>query len=286
MHWRYVPFGARHELRLVTRGVYAQELAVAKAAASAAATAIEDLGPSRVRPKHDGSPVTAADLAANQAIVDLISRHFPQDALLSEESADGPQRLDRPRVWIVDPLDGTRDFIENTGQFSVHVALAVHGQPQVAVVIEPAAGRMSWAVREEGAFMSERGMPPLPLRVSSQANAAASRVGTSRFAITDSLRAFLAEPPALQKVSMGASTKLMALARGELEACVWLSGAEKEWDTCAPGLIVCEAGGRITDVLGDAFVYNQADVVHRSGILASNTLVHQDLLQRARRFFP
>ncbi len=284
MRRRNLPFGARHELQLVTVS-YAEELAVAKAAASSAAAAIEDLGPCRVRPKEDGSPITAADLAANQAIIDLISRHFPQDALLSEESVDGPQRLDRARVWIIDPLDGTRDFVGNTGQFSVHVALAVQGQPQVAVVIEPAAGRMSWAVRAQGAYMSERGMAPLPLRVSSQASAAGSRVGTSRFAMTDNLRAFLAEPPALQKVSMGASTKLMALARGELEACVWLSAVEKEWDTCAPGLIVSEAGGQITDVLGNTFVYNQADVVHRRGIVASNTLVHQAMLTRAQRFF-
>lgn len=259
---------------------------MARAAAEAAAAIIEELGPRHVVAKSDGSPVTAADVAANEAIVQRLARHFPRDGLLSEESADGDSRLTNPRVWIIDPLDGTRDFVEGTGQFAVHVALAVQGAARLGVVLEPAARRMSWAVSGHGAFMSERGGPAVPLRVSDRDDAAGLRVGTSRFAINAPLRAFLDETPALRPVTMGASTKMMALARGELDACVWLSAKEKQWDTCAPEVIVNEAGGLLTDVEGHRFVYNGPDVVHRRGIVASNGVAHAWLLARARRHWP
>ncbi|MCG5052099.1 MAG: 3'(2'),5'-bisphosphate nucleotidase CysQ [Myxococcales bacterium] len=262
------------------------ELAMAQAAALAAGAAIEAVGPTQQVNKSDGSPVTAADLAANQALIETLRGHFPHDGWLSEESVDGPERLGCERVWVVDPLDGTRDFVARTGEFSVHVALVIDGQAQVAAVLEPSAGRLSWAVAGEGAFMSERRGPTRRLRVSEQNRLAAFRIGTSRFAANAALHSFLADSPPLARTGMGASTKMMALARGELDACVWLSSAEKEWDTCAPALIVTEAGGCVTDADGRAFTYNRPDVRHGRGILASNGLCHGLLRQRAQRAFP
>lgn len=262
------------------------ELAVAREACKAAAAAIEHLGPQGTIPKPDGSPVTAADMRANEIILAALAARFPDDGVLSEESADTQDRLQKARVWIVDPLDGTRDFVHGTGQYAVHVALAIAGEATLGVVAEPAAGRLSWAVRGQGAFVEEGQQAPRRLLAAHAAAAGTWRVGTTRYAMSAAVQSFLDEEPKLTRVPMGASTKMMALARGELEACVWLSGAEKEWDTCAPEVIVKEAGGCVTDAFGQPFIYNKRDVVHHRGILASHADVHPALVARAARFFP
>ncbi|MDX2024645.1 MAG: 3'(2'),5'-bisphosphate nucleotidase CysQ [Deltaproteobacteria bacterium] len=265
---------------------FSEELAVAREACEAAAALIRQIGPDHIVAKPDGSPVTAADLRANEIILATLARSFPDDGVLSEESTDSQARLQKPRVWIVDPLDGTRDFVHGTGQYAVHVGLAVQGKATLGVVAEPAACRVSWAVRGQGAFVSESGERPQRLAVSKMATFSDFRIGTTRYAMSPAVQAFLSAEPPLAGIPMGASTKLMALARAELEACVWLSAAEKEWDTCAPEVIVEEAGGCLTDALGHPFVYNKRDVVHRLGIVASHGLDHVSLLARAARFFP
>jgi len=283
----HLPVGPVRQLYAVNNdAAFKGELALALEAALAAAKIIASLGPEEVVTKADGSPVTAADLQANRAIVQLIEHHFPDDGLLSEETTDTGRRLHCQRVWIIDPLDGTRDFVQQTGQYAVHVGLAVNGRATLGVVAEPAANRVSWAVRGTGAFMQEQSGPIVRLAVANESNLAAFRVGTTRLAMSANVQEFIDAGPPLQRVPMGASTKVMALARGELHAAVWLSAAEKEWDTCAPEVILEEAGGIVTDVMGTRFVYNKTDVVHHNGIVASNGRTHAALLQRARRFFP
>src|SRR5215471_436617 len=100
-----------------------------------------------VQTKPDRSPVTAADLEANAVIVDGLRAAFPGDAVLSEESADDGARLGNRRVWIVDPLDGTRDFVARTGDFCVHVGLAVGGEAVLGVVYRPTTGALYHARR-------------------------------------------------------------------------------------------------------------------------------------------
>lgn len=265
---------------------FAEELAFARAVAAEASAIILTTGPEAVLTKSDGSPVTAADMAANEAIESAIRERFPQDGMLSEESFDNLERLQNERVWIIDPLDGTRDFVQRTGQYAVHIGLAVRGRATLGVVAEPAADRTSWAVLGQGAFVQERQGPARRLAVSEEKNLAAFRVGVSRLALSPNVQEFLCAQPPLHAVPMGASTKLMALVRGELHACVWLGAAEKEWDTCAPDVIIAEAGGRITDGLGNPFVYNKTNVVHSNGIVASNGRRHAALLQRAEQFLP
>ena len=265
---------------------FAEELAFARTVAAEASAIILTTGPAAVLTKTDGSPVTSADMAANEIIESAIRARFPQDGVLSEESLDNLKRLKNDRVWIIDPLDGTRDFVQKTAQYAVHIGLAVRGRATLGVVAEPAANRMSWAVLGQGAFVEEGRGPARRLAVSDEKNLAAFRIGVSRLALSPNVQKFLCAEPPLQAVAMGASTKLMALVRGELHACVWLGAAEKEWDTCAPDVIVHEAGGRITDVLGHPFVYNKTNVAHSHGIVASNGPMHAALLKRAGHFFP
>jgi len=260
---------------------YTRELRTAVFAAREAGRIIlghYDAGGVVVETKPDHSPVTVADRQANDAIVDLLRATFPDDAILSEETPDDRVRLGRSRVWIVDPLDGTRDFVSRTGDFCVHVALAVDGIPTVGVVHQPAADATFQAVRGRGAVVDARGART-PLRVSATARPEEVRVGVSRLNLGAELRHALAASGLDRRaVSLGASVKLMAVARGALDAVVSFTTAEREWDTCAPEVIVREAGGSYTDLDGGALTYNQPDTTRPRGTLVSNGACHAGLL--------
>ena len=269
---------------------FSSELAVAQLAARRAGAVI--LGHYRVRPadapaanfdlKADGSPVSRADLEANAAILETLRENFAGDAVLSEESPDDDARLGHERVWIVDPLDGTRGFLAGTDDFAVHVALAIKGEPTVSVVYQPVGDRLYWAVAGAGAFListgEERGRR---LHCSDLGALSQQRIGISRHNAPASLLAWLdAAGLRAHAVQLGASQKYAALAEGTLEAVVTVTGSEKEWDTCAPELLVREAGGTVTDGDGKRLRYNQpAGQIHRPrGILASNGRCHDELL--------
>lgn len=260
---------------------YTRELQLAVVAAREAGRII--LGHYRaggvaVETKPDDSPVTVADRQANDAIVALLRATFPDDAVLSEETPDDQARLGCSRVWIVDPLDGTRDFVARTDDFCVHVALAVGGIPTVGVVHQPVADATFQAVRGQGAVVDAAGTRT-PLRVSATATAAEVRVGVSRLNISAELRHALASTGlARRAIPTGASVKLMAVARGTLDAVVSFTAGEREWDTCAPEVIVREAGGRYTDLDGRPLAYNQPDTARRRGTLVSNGACHAELL--------
>jgi 3'(2'), 5'-bisphosphate nucleotidase len=264
------------------------ELAAAREACLAAGAIIRryyESGPITANLKADESPLTAADLAANDAILALLADRFPADAILSEESTDDLVRLERARVWIVDPLDGTRDFVARTGDFAVHVGLAVDGRPAVGAVYQPIGDRLFWATRGGGAFVRDRG-GERRLEVSERTAIETARVGVTRLARTDNLSRFLADTGLEARArDIGASLKMMAVAEGRCEVSICLHGREKEWDTCAPELIVTEAGGRATDVDGQVFVYNRTTVAHARGILMTNGPLHAQLAALAQPYF-
>ena len=266
---------------------YAAELAVAQEACLAAGAIIRghyQKGTIEATRKLDDSPVTGADLEANDRILGLLAARFPGDAILSEETADDPSRLERARVWIVDPLDGTRDFVARTGDFAVHVALAVDGRAVVGAVYKPVDDALYWAVAGHGAHRRDaRGSRVL--RVSGCDQLAGARVGVSRLAGGGSLARFLADTGlAAHALQVGASIKMMMLAEGSCDASVCLHGREKTWDTCAPAIIVTEAGGRVTDLDGAPFLYDQASVLHERGILMTKGYLHDRVDAQARPY--
>jgi 3'(2'),5'-bisphosphate nucleotidase len=264
---------------------YAAELAIAGRAAREAGelvAAYYERGPIAVETKADRSPVTEADRAASARIVAVLRAAFPGDWVLSEEEADDPARLGRSRVWIVDPLDGTRDFVARTGHFSVHVGLAVDGAAVVGAVYQPVTGALYAAAAGGGAWRT-RGGERTPLRVSSEAAPAALRIGTTRLNATSRLARFLAEAGLAERaVPLGASVKHMAMAEGALDACINLSPGEQEWDTCAPEVVIREAGGAFTDGDGRPFRYNRPDLGHHRGSIASNGACHAALVELLR----
>ena len=259
-----------------------RELEVARVAAREAGAAImkfygdPDVA---VHNKPDSSPVTAADEAANVCLTDKIRGAFPEDAILSEESPDDESRFGKRRVWIIDPLDGTLDFLAQTGDFCVLVGLTIDGVAVLGVAYQPVKDALYFARRGQGAFVEVDGATR-PLATSRAQLPSEVRVGISRLNPDEGLGKCLAAAGlAARAVQMGASAKHMALARGEIDAVLNLSAAEQEWDTCAPEVILAEAGCTVTDGDGNPFKYNQRDLFRRRGSVASNGKCHTLMLR-------
>jgi 3'(2'), 5'-bisphosphate nucleotidase len=266
-----------------------RELAVAQEAARKAAAIISRHYAEAATPfasKDDGSPVTQADLEANAAITAALRAGFPDDGLLAEEAPDDGSRLGKSRVWIVDPLDGTKDFLARTGDFTVNIGLVQDGQPVVGVVHQPGQGLLYSAAAGRGAFCLRAGTT-MRLRTSMIAALGEVRVGVSRHNAPAALMDGLAAHGMAERVvRLGASSKYLALGRGELDALITLTTGEKEWDTCGPELIVREAGGEVTDGDGRPLGYNQRDIGRRRGIVASNGRCHEAVLALVRSWLP
>ncbi len=259
---------------------FSSELETAIRAARAAGEIIAGYyarGSVEVDLKADASPVTQADRDADAAIAAVLRAAFPDDAILSEESPDDDARLAHSRVWIVDPLDGTRDFVGRTDDFAVHVALAVDGVPVVGAVYLPVTATLYSAVAGGGAWREANGVRER-LAVSSTTERSALRIGISRHHLAEKLRTCLDTAQITARFPVGASVKHMRLSEGELDAVINLSAHEMEWDTCAPEIVIREAGGQYTDGLGRPFRYNQGDIEHHHGSLASNGACHADLV--------
>lgn len=275
-----------------TSGATSSDLQAAlEAARSAALAAGALLGPEAGRPhateaKRDGSPVTNFDLEADRIIQGRLRQAFPEDRIVSEESSDPTLPAGGGQFWLVDPLDGTREFAAGSPEFAVHIALVTDGRPVVAVVLQPATGTRFEAVAGAGAFRIDAD-GRCPLAVSDRATLDTLRVGVSRRSPGVRLARLLAESPIGRlAVPQGASTKLTAVAAGELDATLCLHGGERVWDSCAPGLVITEAGGRITDVDSQPFRYGGPDPMHQRGIVTSNGRCHEALCALARQYWP
>lgn len=226
-------------------------------------------------------PVTAADHAANDHLVAGLRRVFPGDGVLSEESVDSRERLQRRRVWIVDPLDGTKEFIGRIGEFSIMVGLAVEGVPVLGVVYQPVADMLYRGVPGQVADVV-RGGEVRPLAVSTQADPARMRLVASRSHRDPLVDAVCRQLGVTQDRPSGSvGLKVGLLATGECDLYVHPSPGLKEWDTCAPDAILRAAGGAISDSWGRPLTYNKPDVRQRQGLVASNGAIHARIVAAA-----
>ncbi len=237
---------------------FEREVDVAREAALAAGEVIARhaaAGRRAATEKSHDNPVTAADLEANAAIGEVIRNAFPDYALLSEETADGSARLGAPRVWVIDPLDGTKEFVEGVPQFAVSIALVVDGRPVVACVYQPTTRQCFHARRSAGAWLGgER------LAVSRQTELAKSVLLSSRTEMKrGQLEPYRGRVSRIDPIgSVALKLALIAAGRGD----VWLSVAPKsEWDVCAGDLLVHEAGGTFGELARGERRYNQTDVL-------------------------
>jgi myo-inositol-1(or 4)-monophosphatase len=233
--------------------------------------------------KTPSQPLTEADLAADAVLKQVLIGAHPEDGWLSEETADNAERLGRRRVWIVDPIDGTRSFIAQRPEFAISIGLVEAGAVVVGVVYNPARDELFSAAHGEGGHVELRGGRVERLRVSARALSEQALLLASRSEIAagefDPFRSGWRIEP------MGSTAyKLARIAwgRGDL----FLSrGPKSEWDICGGALLVQEAAGRVTDLDGCEPHFNRADP-HVRGVLATNGRLHGTLLQHTRELPP
>jgi 3'(2'), 5'-bisphosphate nucleotidase len=234
--------------------------------------------PIEVHEKVDG-PVTVADLNADRHILETLKADCGEEtfAYLSEETLGGDERFARPLVWVIDPLDGTRDFIDRTGEFAVHIALVEAGQPILGAVAWPVRKLVYAARLGAGAFVEDSEGRRLPLHVSLIDTLEGCRTIVSRTHRDWRLDALLAKiPKASQIVRGGLGCKLCSIAAGEAEIYIGLSGktAPQDWDLAAPQIVLSEAGGTVSRFDGERLSYNREDTNLWGGLIATNGITH------------
>ncbi len=213
----------------------------------------------QIQEKEDDSPLTAADLAAHNAIVAALEILTPAVPILSEESAklDFETRSSWETYWLVDPLDGTKEFIKRNGEFTVNIALIHQHKPILGVVHAPATGATYYSAEGLGAFKQEGSDKPKAITVIDKEGSPLRVVG-SRSHAGGILGGFLENVGSHEMVSMGSSLKLCLVAEGAADLYPRL-GLTSEWDTAAAHAIVLEAGGRVTDTEMNPLLYNTKD---------------------------
>ncbi|WP_374383349.1 3'(2'),5'-bisphosphate nucleotidase CysQ [Thermomonas sp.] len=228
-----------------------------------------------IRQKDDRSPLTAADLASHRCIVDGLAELTPGLPVLSEESAtvEIAARRGWQRFWLVDPLDGTREFIKRNGEFTVNIALVEAGVAVFGVIQQPVTGALWYGVPGGGAFRRTEG-GDLALRTRVPA-ARPLRVAASRSHRDARTQALLDALPAHETLACGSSLKFCRIAAGEIDLYPRF-GPTSEWDTAAGQAILEAAGGAVLDPRGRPFRYNQ-----REGLLNGDFVAFGDPALRA-----
>lgn len=284
----------------------AADLALALSAAGAAGRVIMETFRTDQDVRHKGpdQPVTEADVAADSVLEERLVGERPDYGWLSEESADRPVRLERSRVWIVDPIDGTRSFIAGYREFAVSVALAEAGMPVVGVIYNPARRHVVWATAGGGAWEVEGwtgdtdGARRLGMPGVGKSGEAPGRKGLGRdpgdetadeaasgvvlLASRSERKAGEFEPFEAAWTIRELGSTAWKLAEVAMGRGAYISrGSKAEWDVAAGVLIVDEAGGLVTDLDGHAIVFNRRrPYVH--GVVAGRPGAHERLLARAR----
>ncbi len=238
------------------------------ALARQAGTAILEIyeGGFDVETKSDGSPLTRADERSHRIIVSALRRLTPDIPILSEESASIPyaERSTWERFWLVDPLDGTREFVKRNGEFTVNIALIENGAPVLGVVYTPVEQRCHYGYREGGAFRVDGDDAPRTIHVRDYSGGAATVVA-SRSHARGSVQQFLdrlrAAEGDYEVANMGSALKICLIAEGEGDIYPRL-GPTSEWDTAAGQCVLECAGGKLVNCDGSPFLYNKESVLN------------------------
>lgn len=238
----------------------------------------------------DNDPVTIADIAVSRHILEKLQAALGQEdfAYISEETYKQEQTK-HPNsgwAWIIDPLDGTRDFIEKTGEYAIHMALVKEHRPMLAVVALPEPGKLYYATKGAGAFVENSDRQSTPLKVSSRERIEDLTLVVSRSHRNDRLEYLLQNLPCQNQKAVGSvGCKIATIVEQQADIYISLSGksAPKDWDMAAPELILTEAGGQFTHFDGQPLQYNTGDINQWGGLLASNGQFHDVLCQQAQK---
>lgn len=221
--------------------------------------------------KADGHPVSQADLAADRFLREVFSDRFPDDAWFSEETQDDLRRLSSSRVWIVDPLDGTKEFLQGIPEFSISIALLELNRPKLAVVYNPAHGDLIGTEYGRGLYRENRMVSAL--RSSGRET---PRIAVSRTEWSKGLFHQISPLGDIRPIG-SIAYRLALLAAGDIDLVVSRT-AKSEWDVCAGYLLVREAGARFTDFTGSPIQFNRPEPSIR-GVLAALPNLHERALR-------
>ena len=258
------------------------ELDVARELAREAAALVRRFSqqPMAVKHKAGGEPVTEADLAANTLIVSRLAQEFPGDTVLSEELPDDGSRLGSRRVWMVDPIDGTRDFIRGQTGYVVMIGLCLDGRPVLGVVAHPSTGAVWSGVVGQAAWREQPGGTRTPVQTSPLAEPPGVRIVVSQSRRSPQIDAFRRALGVTDEMTVGSvGLKVALVAQGERDLYLYPGEQTKLWDTCGPEAILIAAGGRMSDMDGRPLDYGKADLNNRSGVVASNGPLHDHVIR-------
>jgi len=227
--------------------------------------------------------VTAADREANELIVKGLREQFPNDGILAEESSDSEDRLAKNRVWLIDPMDGTKNFIARDGDFAVQIGLAVDGESVAGVVYQPVRDVLYRAARGGGSWIEEKDNQAARMSVSQRTRAGEMVLASSRShrgPRMDSVVSAFGFKNEMRRGSVG--IKMGLIAEQDADLYFHLSPSTKQWDTCGPEIILVEAGGKVTDLFGQPLRYNDVRIDNRNGIVATNGAAHEMVIENLR----
>lgn len=197
--------------------------------------------------KSDSSPLTEADLAAHHILVDGLTKLEPTYPVLSEESGDNikTERFNWDTYWLIDPLDGTKEFIKKNGEFTVNIALIQKGKAILGVVYAPALDTLYFGEAGKGSYKQDGGSEPISIKIRPKPQAKNDYIIVgSRSHQSDEFKTFIKDYPGAEIVSMGSSLKLCLVAEGKADIYPRL-GLTSEWDTAAAQAVVEAAGGQV-----------------------------------------
>ena len=257
-------------------GSLKRELELAKKGARAAGEILRGhwrRGGYEIGSKGKDNPVTQADLEADRALKKLLHGSFPEYGWLSEETADSEARLGCRRVWIVDPLDGTKEFIKGIPEFCVAVALVEEGEPVVGVTYNPITREMFWSARGVGCHLNSSAVRVTRTRVLHRATVLASRSETAR----GEWEVFHGRLKVSPTGSVAYKLALVAAGKGD---ATFTRSPKSEWDIASGAALLAEAGGTMTDIHGRPIRFNQRQV-KVAGMIADNTMLHEQLVKVA-----
>ena len=223
--------------------------------------------------KDDNSPVTDADKGADEIIRAYLGTLFPEVGFLTEESTDDGKRFEKEAIFIVDPVDGTSEFVSRNGQFSINIAYCVNHEIVAAVIRIPMLNVSYYAVKGEGAYRLDDDKEPVRIHVSDRKDHLRACCSISH--VTPAEVEFYAKHKDLlegEPAPIGASRKFCLVAEGIYDLSVRFSGGTKEWDVAPGDLILTEAGGVLVQPDGSRLTYNREDVYNRNGYIIANNL--------------
>ncbi|MDZ7799148.1 MAG: inositol monophosphatase family protein [Patescibacteria group bacterium] len=231
---------------------------------------------------EDGyTPLTKADFASEKVLISELKK-TPYKIL--SEHQDNKERLKENKIWIIDPLDGTKDFIQKTGEFSIMAALTQNNKPIIGAIYQPVTKKLYYAQKDKGAFLKQGRNKPIKLSVSNNTDFTDMSLLVSRNHLLPGEIKLCENLKIGKKIPYG-SAGLKAALICEQKADIYLNSSDQtgEWDIGAAEIIFKEAGGKITDMLGHDLKYNKKKPINKQGFVLSHKLVHKKIISELKK---